>query len=94
MCRAKEGDERPPSYYITKVHTEYLQKICQDSNLQGLEYYGGPLVKCDCGEEEIVEFVGYADGRTQKPRFELWCTSCPKKHDVDELLKPQVLLYS
>ena len=89
MYRTKEGDKRTGTYFITKVHTEYLQRICQSSNLQGLEYYGGPLVKCtNCGDEGIIEFVGYENGKTK--RSSSHCSECSKLYCVDDLLKPQV----
>lgn len=70
--------------YITKIHTEYLQRICQDSNLQGLEYSGGLLAKCEtCKEEEVVGFVKYEDGKSHPTMLSpsLQCSFCFHKYE-------------
>lgn len=83
-------DEKAPSQFITKIHSEYLKRICEGSNLEGLEYYGGPLVKCElcAGEKRLIRFVGYKEGTEQDS--EEVCPECLKEFDVDSVLKLQV----
>lgn len=81
--------DRAPSQYITKMHG-YIQAVCQDSKIPGIEYYAGPLAQCkECGKKEVVEFVQYKDGQSHRipsPH----CSLCFKRYDVDSLLKAQV----
>lgn len=85
--------EKSPSQYIIDIHTQYLKKICQDSNLQGLEYWGGPLVKCvcECGDKEVLEFVKYENGDSVETKPA--CSYCFHLYDVNILLKSQVMQY-
>ena len=80
-----------------KIHRDYLQKICQESGLQGLRYYGGPLATCCCSQPRILEFVSYdvdqkdnKDGDDQKPECSACLTTEKNDRTVDQLLSDQV----
>ena len=75
---------------MSMVHNEFLQKICEESDLKGLVYHGGPKVVCQCGEwSGILPFVGYPDNITAN-NMKYTCVMCCKLYNADELLRHQV----
>lgn len=88
--------KKKPSAFIKKMHDNYLRRICDESELQGLCYDGGPLGECPCPRTRVLEFVSYdhrplsqgTDTVDQKPKCQS-CASCDK-HTVDQILYAQV----
>ena len=87
-------DSSSPTHHIDTMHTEYLQKICSLSNLEGLRYVGGPLLDpCTvCGETQVVRYVSYFEGEDLPSKSE--CPNCHEGYDVHQLLTNRVCTYT
>ena len=79
-----------------KVH-DYLQMICEDSQLQGLKYYGGPEVECKCKgpdckyNSKVRRFTEYnGEKKINKREKETKCRICKKEFRLDEVIDVQV----
>ena len=70
------------------VHNEFLQKICEESDLKGLVYHGGPKVVCGCKWSGILHCVDYPKDHD----FDYYpmCPMCLTPHNTDKLLSPPV----
>ena len=69
--------------YIHYIHG-FLCEICKESGCEGVEFYGGPEVKCDgCDELRILCCVLF-DELAASDCVE--CPFCQKSHDVNKLL--------
>lgn len=82
-----------PVQFINIIHEKYLYKICKESGLEGLAYYGAPEVKCKCGLE--LRCVEYDNGKeiiVTKECGEVQCTICKKKYDVNSLMVSDILV--
>ena len=70
------------------VHDEFLKKICNESDLKGLVYYGGPKVACqrsECSWSGILAYVQYPNDSS-----EVECQKCNKEYkncDIDRILQ-------
>ena len=79
-----------PHRFIIIVHEVILLPVCQRGSLGCLAYNGGPVVKCDiCDMDVLLPFVHYSprkDIRSPKtPKAE--CPICYQKtFNVDEVL--------
>lgn len=84
------------SEHFFKIH-DYLQRICTESHLQGLKYFGGPKVKCKCRGSDskpvarVLKFAEYI-GETQicKTETEVKCRKCFQRFKLDEVINEQV----
>ena len=90
-------DDNKLSQHIEYIHKNYLSRICIESEFQGLKYYGGPIVKCQCEEEGILECVSFTineEGIETIPELTTTkeCETCFTEHNVDQLLLSQVSL--
>lgn len=82
--RLKKNSLIQPIEYIQYVHKEFLSKICKESGFEGLDYFGGPEVKCDdCGELSVLRCVEYGrEDVRQTDSCEIGCT----KFNINNLL--------
>lgn len=61
---------------IQIVH-DFLLKICKESDLQGLSYYGGPLVPCACPQQSgVLEVVSYEPDHVLKDKEDQTASIC------------------
>ena len=74
---------------MSLFHHEFLQKICEESNLQGLKYHGGPLIqKCatpECLWRGVLHSIDYPEKPDYSPK--VTCHKCNHEYDIDHLLK-------
>ena len=74
--------------YISMIHNEFLKKICDESDLKGLVYHGGPKVECQrcewSGVLACVEYPGDVNHST-----EIKCEECNQRYNTNELLRVQ-----
>lgn len=80
-----------PTDYIEYIHKECLSIICNECDLKGLVYYGGPEVVCEnskCNKEQVFCCV-YRD-KSDKSDREIQCSplckKCRGKCDVNKWL--------
>ena len=101
VCHSKYRTEHKAkrSEHFLKIH-DYLQRICTESYLQGLKYFGGPEVKCKClgsDRKPLVRVLKFAEyiGETQtcKTRREVKCRKCFQLFKLDEMINKQVSLF-
>ena len=87
------------SQYIAYIHDMYLKRICEESRFQGLKYHGGPISRCLCKEEKVLQFVSFimkkADDQivsdeVNVPKIDMKCEECLMEQNVNELLQSQV----
>ena len=82
--------------HIEDIHKNYLSKICKDSTLEGLRYYGGPLeVKCSyqCSKSRLP-YVSYGGKREMIISDVVICENCKKETNIrDELAKVRKLVF-
>ena len=87
--------ERSPIKYIQFIHKK-LFDICQQSGLEGLKYYGGPICR-DCKDSEdekivvlrCVEYATEPDANTDandETNADPTCEVCTEDYNVNELL--------
>ena len=76
----------PPSYYVDRMHTDYLSKICNEngSSLQGLEYTGGPVHICEDDHCAVVVPCVSFPGNERRHDWE--CGKCLTSCNIDKLL--------
>ena len=68
LHRPSRGDKLK---HIRDIHENYLSKICEDSNLERLMYYGGPLgVKCSHCSNSQLPYVSYGGNRKMEKSTE------------------------
>ena len=87
LYRPKHDENESPRSYISLIHREFLQKICDESELQGLTYHGGPL-GCPwprCSWKGVLPFVSYPEETDYSPK--VICELCNRKYDIDSLLQ-------
>ena len=80
--------------HVHFIH-QCLSKICGDSNMQGLEYFGGPEITCNEGDERtqhtrILRCVGYQNGPKEETSTKIKCTKCRQRKDVNEVLVSKI----
>ena len=66
------------------VHKEFLEQICEESDLKGLVYHGGPKVVCGCKWSGILHCVDYPAGNdyfSDNPS----CPMCLMSYNTDRL---------
>ena len=75
--------------YIFMIHNKFLKKICDESDLKGLVYHGGPKVVCrQCEWRGVLTCVGYPDEIEYSA--EVNCKECNEQYNIEELLRLQV----
>ena len=77
--RISGNSKQKPSDCITQIHERYLKRICEESELQGLKYHGGPLLPCNCppDKESVYEFVSFdAVDKSEENPTVLECPNC------------------
>ncbi len=72
-----------PSECIKLVHDKYLKRICQESGLQGLKYYGGPMLPCCCSQPSVFTYVTFDIGKSSDLTIE--CLQCLKQCEENEM---------
>ena len=76
--------------YLYRFHQEFLFKICQDSGLGGLDYFGGPEVTCSnvvCGRKAVIPCVRYKSGDvTHQEKVLQSCVLCGVDLNIREWL--------
>lgn len=93
--------EKSPIKYIQFIHKK-LFDICQQSGLEGLKYYGGPICK-DCkddGKIVVLRCVEYGtepgtnsvEQDANNAEADPICDACSEKYSVNELLLVCTLL--
>ena len=101
ICRPRhdEKESTKPSSYILLIHREFLQEICDNSNLEGLTYHGGPLLeKCvtpECSWRGVLPFISYPELEETEleetdcsPKVTCTCEGdCNHEYDIDCLLQ-------
>lgn len=89
LYRPRHAENPSPSSYIMLIHREFLKKICDESELQGLTYHGGPfLEKCPrpgCSWRGVLPFVSYPEETDYSTK--VICDHCNHECDVDTLLQ-------
>lgn len=71
------------------IHNKFLKKICDESDLKGLVYHGGPKVVCrQCEWRGVLTCVGYPDETEYSA--EVNCKECNEQYNTEELLRLQV----
>ena len=78
MYRISGNCEWKPSECIKQIHKRYLKRICEESELQGLKYHGGPLLQCECppDKESVFKFLSFdEDSDLEYPKV-LECPQC------------------
>lgn len=74
--------------YISMIHNEFLKKICDESDLKGLVYHGGPKVACQrCKWSGVLPCVEYPDEIEYSTEVD--CEECYYQYNIEELLKLQ-----
>ena len=74
--------------YISMIHNEFLKKICEESDLKGLVYNGGPKVVCQqCEWSGVLTCVRYPDEIEYSA--EVICEECNAQYNTEELLRLQ-----
>ena len=74
--------------YISMIHNEFLKKICDESDLKGLVYNGGPKVVCQqCEWSGVLTCVEYPDEIEYSA--EVICEECNEQYSIDDLLRLQ-----
>lgn len=74
--------------YIFVIHNEFLKKICEESDLKGLVYHGGPKGECQrCKWSGVFTCVGYPD--ETECSAEVICEECNEQYNTEELLRLQ-----
>ena len=90
-CRPTPDEKlfRKPHNYMSLFHNEFLKKMCEESNLRGLTYHGGPLIqKCatlECPWRGVLSSISYP-GETDYST-KVTCDKCNHEYDIDHLLK-------
>ena len=70
------------------IHNEFLKKICDESDLKGLVYHGGPKVVCQrCKWSGVLTCVEYPDDVNYST--EIKCEECNQPYNTNDLLRPQ-----
>ena len=93
ICRPTQDEKltRKPHSYISLFHHEFLQQICEKSDLQGLTYHGGPLIKkCvtpECPWNGVLTFVSHPEPAESDYSPKVLCEKCNHEYDIDCLLK-------
>ena len=80
--------------YLYRFHQEFLFRICQDSGLGGLDYFGGPEVTCSnivkkavCGWKAVIPCVRYKSGDvTHQEKVLQSCVLCGVDLNIREWL--------
>ena len=84
----------PPSSYVSLVHMDYLQKICNEngSSLKGLNYIGGPVHVCEENDNqpETVPCVSFPNEKDVEDEWK--CPECQKLFNIEQLLNPKVCM--
>lgn len=76
--------------YIVMIHNEFLKKICDESDLKGLVYHGGPKGECQrCKWSGVFTRVGYGYPDEIEYSAEVICEECNEQYNTEELLKLQ-----
>ncbi len=70
-----------PIHYIKSIHNTFLREICEGSGFGGIEYFGGPKVKC-CGEFKVLPCVESEQEGICSARVTPSC--CPTEFDVNK----------
>ena len=79
-------DEERLDDYIFMIHNEFLKKICDESDLKGLVYHGGPKVVCQrCEWSGVLTCVKYPDDVNHT--IEIKCEECNQQYNTNELLR-------
>ena len=70
------------------IHNEFLKKICDESDLKGLVYHGGPMKVCQrCEWSGVLTCVKYPDDVNHTT--EIKCEECNQQYNTNELLRAQ-----
>ncbi len=90
----REDENKSLRRYISFIHKEFLLKICRDSGFEGLEYHGGPEVKCEVFRKTVVlESVSYKSGEESEEEAKKTANCCPNEvHTVDDILVYNIIL--
>ena len=69
------------------MHEDYLSKICKESGLSGLDYFGGPQVICrSCDWEEVVPCVVYKSEDVRQVEDLQTCAVCGEDLNIEQWL--------
>ena len=73
--------------YLYGMHEKFLSKICEDSGLGSLEYFGGPEVTCPgCQKVAVIPCLTYKGGKVTKQENILYCHLCEEDLGIKEWL--------
>ena len=85
--RLRKNSPKKPYDYVRDMHKDYLFKICKESGLSGLDYFGGPQVACtSCDWEEVVPCVVYKSGDVRQVEDLQACSACGDVLNIEEWL--------
>ena len=74
--------KKTPIEYIQFIHKK-LFDICQQSGMEGLQYYGGPTCK-NC--KVVLCCVEYNAAGVTEAEVSPTCVACTEEYNVNELL--------